>query len=180
MAISDRIVEAVNKLSARDPISALIQLMIAVDATAQKEYPDRGVGDRFRGFFRDHQAFITRVAFGILEIQGDVVFQFPDRVETLEQVLYRLVRCALLHEGSLSDEVTVSFENKIGMERGRKVILPVSLVWALILAVIGLKVNAQEALPDGYVASIGVTSIPLNRFWGKKDEIYQLVCQHNP
>lgn len=183
MAISDRVREAIDSLQGNDPINGLIQVSIAIDATAKKVHPARKVGDRCKLFLRERQAFITRVATGLLEIRGDLVYTFPSDprgYKTQEEVLYHLVRCSLLHEGELSHQVKIIREPHVGMTDDGRVLLGIPFIWAMILAVIGSSVNRSQTLPDGYTASIGKLTFRLNDFWGKGDRLYELVKQHNP
>jgi hypothetical protein len=69
MAIVDRVKEACDKLLMGDPINALIQVSIAIDATAKKAYPQMTTSRRCRRWLSVNQDFITMVAFGKLEIQ---------------------------------------------------------------------------------------------------------------
>lgn len=179
MAVRDRIKEAIDKLSKGEYENALIQVCIAIDATAKKEYPGKKPGERCKKFLRDNQAFITRVGVGLLEIHGDILFASDlkngKKDKSLEQVLYRLVRCSLLHEGELTEEVLFTTNNKIGMTNEGIIILPINMIWAIILAIVGSGVNTQERLPDYCTISIGKTTMRLNDLWGKKRDIYSLV-----
>jgi hypothetical protein len=74
MAIQDRIKEAIDKLNLNDPINALIQVSIAIDGTAKKMYPGKKTSFRCKKFLEDNRGFISRVAFGKLEIQGPILF----------------------------------------------------------------------------------------------------------
>jgi hypothetical protein len=184
MAIRDRIKEAIDKLSSNDPTNALIQVSMAIDGTAKKKYPRKKTSIRCKKFLENNRGFISRVAFGKLEIQGPMLFQIQtagdySATKTLEEVLYHLVRCSLLHEGELPNEVEIIPEKSIGMSSDGKVLLSVHLIWAMILAVIGSDVNKAERLPPGNTASIEHITVDLNDFWGNSDKIYRLVKEHN-
>ena len=129
MAIRDRVKEAIDKLNLNDPINALIQVSIAIDATGKKEYPGKKTSFRCKKFLVENRGFISRVAFGKLEVQGPMLFPVKTSkgtksVRTLEEVLYHLVRCSLLHEGDLSNQVEITSRNEIGMTIDGKVTLP--------------------------------------------------------
>jgi hypothetical protein len=179
MAISDRVKEAIDKLSQGDPINAFIQVSIAIDATGKRAYPQQTTSYRCRRFIRSNQAFITRVAFGKLEIKGEIIFDTISGEKNFEKVLYDLVRCSLLHEGSLPKEVEIIKETKFGVTNDGKVIISEKLIWALILAVIGATTNKDEMLPNYYTASIEETTLKINELWGEKETIYNLVVNHN-
>ena len=182
MAVRDRIKEAIDKLSKGDYENALIQVCIAVDATAKKEYPGKKTSHRCKKFLRKNQAFITKVGLGLLEIHGDIFFGPSDSVDkkrdkSLEEVLYKLVRCSLLHEGKLAEEVEFTTKNIFGISREGVIILPINMIWAIILAIVGSEVNAKERLLAYSTISIGKTTIRLNELWGKKKKIYMIARQ---
>jgi hypothetical protein len=186
MAIKDRIKEAIDKLNLNDPINAMIQVSIAIDGTAKKEYPGKKTSFRCKKFLEKNRGFISRVAFGKLEIQGPMLFQLtnsnnPKDGKTLEEVLYHLVRCSLIHEGELPKEVEITSDSKIfiGMTNDGKVLISTKLIWAMVFAVIGSKVNTSERLPAGYSASIKNLTVDINDLWGNGEKIYKIVKDHN-
>jgi len=184
MAIQDRVKEAIDKLSMNDPINALIQICIAIDATGKKEYPKEDTSVRCKNFLAENRGFISRVSFGKLVIRGPILFPFKlqngtTKHKTLEEVLYHLVRCSLVHEGDLPNEVEITPKPQIGMTVDGKVLIPIKMLWALILAVIGSPDNKSQRLPPGYKASIDDVTVDLNEFWGQRERIYNLVKKHN-
>lgn len=184
MPIGDRIKEAIDKMQQRDIVNSLIQISIAIDATAKKIYPKLKTSKRCKFFLRDNQSFITRIAFGLLEIKGPLIFAFDGQdgkthIKTLEEILYHLVRCSLIHEGDLPNEVEFTDSNSIGVTKGGKVLISTNLILALIMSVIVSNSNAREKLPTYYTASIGNRNLILNNFWGKKDELYKIVYDAN-
>ena len=53
MPISGRVIECINKYNANDLDNALIQICIALDGTAKREYPKvNNVGKRFKEFVK--------------------------------------------------------------------------------------------------------------------------------
>lgn len=177
MAVADRVKEAIDKMNLGDPVNALIQVCLAVDATAKREYPKNKVGERTKKFLRNNQVFLT--AFVKLAVGGDILLQLKDKngepeTKKLEEVLYKLVRCALVHEASISDRIIITPDPCFGLSKDGKFILSRGLIWGMINAVIGSPANSRERAPDNYWISIGGQRISLNELWGKKDIILQL------
>jgi hypothetical protein len=176
VAVADRIKEAIDKMNMGEPENGLIQVCIAVDATAKKEYPKSGPGERTKKFLRDNQVFLT--AFLRLAVGEEILLQVENRdgkpeTKRLEEVLYRLVRCALVHEAELSDRVTITNQACFGLSNDGKFILSYGLIWGMICAVIGSPKNTQERAPENYWISIRGRKILLNELWGKKDIMIQ-------
>jgi len=178
MGVAARVKEAIDKMNLGDPDNALVQICLALDATAKKEYPKNKVGERIKEFLRDNQVFLT--SFVNLEVGGDILMEFQGKsgepeTRRLEEVLYKLVRCALVHEAELSDRVIVTSELKFGLSKDSKFILSLGLIWGMIIAVIGSPANLQERVPDSYGISVRGEKFILNELWGKKVEILRLV-----
>ena len=186
MAIGDRVKEAIDKLNQGDPVNALIQVCIAIDGTSKKEFHGKvrkSPSLRYKEFIKKHQAFITKVALGKLEIAGPIIFQIGRSdvadYKNLEEILYKIVRCSLLHEGELPEKVEITKENVLGVTAEGKFLISFNFIIAMIMAVVGSEVNVNQRIPDGYSIGIGNTRIDLNDFWGKRDDIYHIAREHN-
>ena len=64
MPVTDRVIGCINKYNSNDLENALIQVCIALDGTAKKEYPKiKKVGERFRAFIKANMDIITFFTF---------------------------------------------------------------------------------------------------------------------
>ncbi len=165
MAIGDRVKECIDKVNIGDFENALIQLSIAFDATAKREYPKLKVGERFKKFLRDNQDIITFFTFAT-NMFIDCVFDGY----TLEDIIYHVLRCGLLHEGSIPDEIEFVDEIVLGRPGGRWR-FPKTYVWGGLLAIIGAKSNAKERIPPQYAMLIMGKQYQVNELWGRCDVI---------
>jgi hypothetical protein len=97
------------------------QILIAVAATARKRYPPppkgaKPVPDHQRPrpgeHARDGNAFRTFILDEMEKITGgpkyNVAFPFQGQVTPLEDILYEHLRCVLIHEGGMPDNITFS------------------------------------------------------------------------
>jgi len=154
MSIGKRVAEAIQKMSTGDSEGALIPTSIAVAATAQKQFPHKKNNESYKRFIRHYLPTITRASLGGLSTTG-LRFRYshpdikaaPDGTASIEQILYHSVRCGLLHNAQLPKGLSVTSEGKIGVENGI-LVLPDSLVFGLLLAVVISPMNANEAAPD--------------------------------
>jgi hypothetical protein len=100
---------------------AFSQILIAVAATARKRYPPppkgaKPVPDDQRPHLgegaRDGNAFKTFILDEMETITGgpkyNVAFPFQGQVTPLEDILYENIRCVLVHEGGLPDNISLS------------------------------------------------------------------------
>ena len=168
MAIADRVKECIDKTSQGDFDNALVQLAIAFDATAKKEYPrENKVGVRYKRFLRDNQDIITNIAF-----LGTTFIDCRFGGKTIEEIIYTALRNPLLHEGEMqmkfTDEVAVAWKDGVYH-------FPKTFVLGGLLAVIGAKSNANQKLPGRYAVTIRGRSYEVNQLWGKVDDIRRII-----
>ncbi len=167
MAISDRILECINKYNANDLDNALIQVCIAMDGTAKKEYPKiKKVGERFRTFIKSNQDIITFFTFNT-----NIFINCQFGEYTIEQFIYKVLRCGLLHEGDIPEMFEFA-ETGGPIEIGdRKWRLPKTFVFGAMLAVIGAHSNSGENLPEDLTVTIMGQQFTVNQLWGRADII---------
>lgn len=170
MAIGDRVKECIDKAKIGDFENALIQLSIAFDGTAKKEYPKIKVGQRFKIFLRENQDIITYFTFAT-----NMFIDCSFDGYKLEDIIYHVLRCGLLHEGSIPDEIEFVDEIIIGRPGGRWRFSKTYVMGGL-LAVIGAKSNAKERVPPQYAVVIMGKPYQVNDLWGRGDEIRQIMA----
>jgi hypothetical protein len=168
--------EAIDKMMAKDAEHALIQAMIAVDATAKLTYRSYAKknesGKRFRQFIDDNMELLTRATFvrgGILG--GPAFFECdhpdlgcaPGNLYSFGDILYGL-RCHLLHEARLADYVQLTDELKIGA--GNPLVLTNHIVYGLLAIVIAAPVNRTQYIPPRYTIRARTKTRKVAAFWG--------------
>jgi hypothetical protein len=175
--IGKRVAEAFVKLHSADYEGALIPTSISVDATAKKARTGEGTGAAYKGFLRDNLNLITRVAMGgggISNLNLGGGYSHPklhpnaDGFFPVEQLLYHVVRCGLLHEGCLPSEIQFVAEARI--EGGARLTVPAGFIVGMLAAVVVAPVNAGERVPVdyGFVFPTG-RSARVNELWGRPD-----------
>lgn len=178
--IGKRVGEAFEKLDASDFEGALIPTSIAVDATAQKAYSGQGTGSAYKAFLHDNLGLITRVGMGgggilNLHLGG---YSHPKLKPdanghcSVEQVLYHVVRCGLLHEGCLPGDIHFTPESRI--RGGATLTLPAGFIVGMLAAAVVCPVNAGELAPAncGFIFPTQKRA-PVNDLWGRPDLIEQ-------
>lgn len=128
MSIQNRIRKAESDFAIGDYENSLIQVLIAVAATSKKRYPK----------LSDRQAFETFLAndFGpsIGIIGGYIKIAYRGEMHTMEHILYKFLRCNLLHEAEAPpDIVFLPPESEVFINpQGDKLRLNYSLITQLI------------------------------------------------
>lgn len=175
MTIGARIDECVNKLSVGDAENAFIQLSIAIDCTAKRLHPGKKTAARCKNFLRDNLPFVLWLLTNGTPSQcKDMSFQFngpghPNQSTKFEDLVYSIVRCALLHEGEMPEKVEFVSESYIGMLGGRTQ-FPIALVGSLLLAVIASPVNAREKVSASTSFTFGKKRLYVSEFLGNPEK----------
>jgi hypothetical protein len=182
MSIAKRIADAIDKMNAGDPESALMPASIAVDATASQMYPPKKKNNEtYKDWLHDNLSLITKVGMGNVSITENFRFAYShpdirlgdDGRCSFEQILYHVVRCGLLHGAKFPENLTFSTDGIIKMDSG-KLTLGGSLINGLIAAVVVSPVNKDQTVPDNYgIIVFGKTKM-LNELWGQKQALLDM------
>jgi hypothetical protein len=178
MSIADRIAEALDWLSKGDAEAAFLPLCSAIDATAARCY---GTGGRksYKDFLHENLGLITRASVGPSILNIRVQYDHPeikcaaDGTCTIEDVIYHAVRCELSHSAKLPDNLKFADERIFGVEDD-KLVLPSALLTGLIIAVVSSTANAGESIDGRHIMHFRGFQIPLNKLWGKRQELIDL------
>lgn len=126
MSITARLEKAESDLAAGDFENALIQALIAVAATSKLRYHNTPDGKAFKKFLKDE--FLRKIGPNVGIIGGYTKVQLGGKLVEIEDILYKHVRCHLLHEAQLSPQLcfvgpatgfSISYEDgKLQLGRG--------------------------------------------------------------
>jgi hypothetical protein len=185
MSIGKRIAEALDKFHAGDAEAALIPVSIAVDATAQKLYGTQG-GKSYKDFLAENFQLVTKVALGvqvmnmIVGVPPEFIANWPQvKVDAhggwpIQDVLYHVVRCGLLHGAELHPKLIFHKEQIFQAGGANAVRLPASLIDGLVVAVVACPANKGEKTDDKYGMQYLGYQIQFNSLWGKKTQLMKL------
>ena len=172
---------------------SLFQICAAIEITAKTEFGKKG-RTAYKNFIHQNLALITDIAFGVKIRNLTFRFDHPDLPKNadghvpLQDIFYHVVRCGLYHEASLPGNLKFIDEMRISAENG-VLILPSALIYGLVTAVIVSPANCSERAPiefnlDGrgipqtqriIMMDIGVFQIPINKLWGRREELLWLL-----
>jgi hypothetical protein len=159
MSYIDRLIEASEKIIRGDWINALIQICITLDAVAKKTHGGKP-GKRIKQYIRENQYILTRIAMLHLEAHGDLMFQVAGgKTMKFEEIVYELVRCALLHEGELDSRVKIVQSPSIGLDDQGNFFLSIYMIIALCLLLVADPKTNQITWPE--TASFTVEGITI-------------------
>jgi len=187
MSIGKRVREALDKLAAGDYEAALIPACIAVAATANKAYPHLKYDNhKYKTFLSDNRDIIMEVALGVQTTEISFKFTHDDirrpkkpGLATVEEILYHVVRCGLIHDGELDTAIHFGQSNEFGL-LDNEVVIPPEIINGLILAVIGSSYNQDERLDRTsysftFRQNDGDVQVELDDLWGQKSTLLELL-----
>lgn len=176
MSIAKRVEDAIEKLTSEDADGALIPCSIAIDATAQKIYGKPGRGS-FKGFIRDNMKLITRIAFNGTTIEN-LNLNVPQRVLEatpemktnsdglcgVDEILYHVVRCGLLHQATLPQGFHIHFQDRGGIKvENDHLEISGSIILGLLIAVVCSSVNNHERPTKPIALNMSSYDVPINK-----------------
>ena len=180
MSIGTRVADAIDKMDAADPEGALFAICAAIDSTAVREYGKRGKSS-YKKFIHENLGLITSIAFAgtrILNIR--LGYEHPEIKKranglcSIEEILFHAVRCGLYHEACLPSNLKFCEPKEIRVEDG-KVVLPSSLIFGFVMAVVVAPVNKIEISPKLSSLNFGSFAIPISMLWGRRGELLWLL-----
>lgn len=177
--IGNRIDECLEKIKISDGENAFIQLASAIEGTSKLAYPHiTSSARRYKQFIKDSMPFVFwSLTNGTPSETKHFTFQTKDYNEfSLEDVMYKLLRCSLFHEGEMPDLVTFTNNNCIA-NLNDKIILPLAFIEAYCWAVIANPVNKNAYLERNHMVSpFGTTVIyDLNDYWGNEKMLREVI-----
>ena len=116
----------------------------AIDECSALTYPNKGVTNRYKLFLKTHFRTISEMGFPGISASGiriKVNAKIPelktdnDGFVDMEQIIYHVVRCGLVHSCSINTSIIFTEQTMIGDWNADKFYLPKALVWGLIAAV---------------------------------------------
>lgn len=175
MTIAARIQECTAKLASGDAENAFIQLAIAIDGTAKLLYPGKKTSERCKKFLSDSLPFILwSLSNGTPSKAGKLTIEISDSNDSytwveFEDIVYKIMRCSIFHDGKLSEEVEFVNASYIGTLNG-KMQFPIALIGSLLFAVIASPVNERQRVAESTSFTFGKTKVSVNHMLGSLEK----------
>lgn len=116
---------------------------IAIDACSAKEFPNKRNAERYKLFLKKYFSIICRYGFlGIEASNIRIKVNVPnvalrtdkDNYVDMEQIIYHVLRCGLVHECNIEKTIHFTDTTIIG-DWNDKFYLPKTIIWGLIASV---------------------------------------------
>ncbi len=147
----------------------------AVDATSAKCFPNlRTNNSRYKSFLKKNMRIVTTYGMPSVIAGGIKIkcINIPDlktdddNMAGLEDILYHVIRCGLIHQCEIEDRIEFTERTILGDFEG-KFRIPFAIIFGLIMAVILSKENSSEKIPSTKEININEKNTDLNSLWGK-------------
>jgi len=157
---------------------ALALTCSAVDATATRCFPSiKQNNQRYKSFLKENMRIITTFGMPGLSAGGIRIkcSNLPglktddSQMAGLEDILYHIVRCGLLHQCEIDREIVFTNNTQLGDFENR-FRLPFTIVVGLLMSVVLCEYNKNEHLPKVHTIKFRDREIPVNAMWGLGNE----------
>ena len=177
ITIGDRVKEAIDYMDQRKVEYALTPACIAIDMTSQKYFSkNRSAAKDYKNFLRDYLWLITYIGLpGIVSNGLKVRFSHPDVKSdsegfcTIEEIIYHVVRCGLVHSSGVDSKIIWNTNISIGTDDAGNLHISNKLIWGLLGVVIFCEVNNDEKIDDMYWLSVADFKNFICDLWGRID-----------
>ena len=122
---------------------ALCLCCSAIDAYSSKHYSNKNNNSRYKQFLKDHFRTICEIGFpGIsascikIKVNANIEDLRPDSdgYVTMEQIIYHVLRCGLVHNCSVPEAIEFSEDTIIG-DWGNRFYIPKPIILGLIASI---------------------------------------------
>lgn len=183
-----------------DAESSMLHACNAIDGTAKKRYPKRGVKDRFTQLIRDHYNIFGPMALPAMDLHAQrwpVSVKNPTAtgggIDTAD-LIYGIHRCTHGH----GDELPQGFEllpNALGelgvthtivrvrrLPDDGRVQLSDRVIWGLLAVAVMAPENILQRVPEGFefIYGRGPVHLNVNDWWGRADDFPAIVATDPP
>jgi len=177
LTIGDRIKKAIDEMGKGQIEHALTETCIAIDLTAQKiSGKSRSSRTDYKKFIADYMWLISYMGLpGIIAGAIRIKFKHPDIKPDatghcgVEDVVYHVIRCGLIHSTGLDEKIKWSDSTIIGSDEDGNLTLCNKFIWGLIGAIIFCPANNNENIDESYWIRIDDFKFFIQQLWGRVD-----------
>ncbi len=181
MAVSDHVKSCVELLNQQQFDNAFVQLSQAIDVTAKKSCSGKKSAWRCRAFLKTHLPFalwcmqntVASEQLSMVTYFSEQEIKLPE-AEKWQDAVYSALRSGMRGEKNLKEKLDICSDTKIS-ERNGKIRFPVTLLEALLFAVVIDPANNKERVEDHYRFYFSRQPVRLNALWGDKDALIAAV-----
>jgi hypothetical protein len=175
ITIGERIVEAIDYMEREKIELALTPTCIALDMTSQIYFSKKKSSNKdYKAYIKKYFWLITYMGLpGILSNALKIPFTHKnikldaDGFCPLEEIIYHVVRCGLIHSNGLDSKIKWNNVISLGLDEQGNLVLSKNLIWGLIGSIIFSEVNVNEKIADTYWISVADFKYFINDAWGK-------------
>jgi hypothetical protein len=178
MSIANFISGAITLHNLGQHDTALALVCSSIDGTSKKVFPNAKKNtDRNKDFIKKYFRLISTYGFPGISAESirikciniqDVTTDKEGYVG-IEEIIYHIIRCSLIHECELDSRIQFIDQTQIG-DFNKFFQLPKQTIFGLILAVVLCKNNWNEKCNQEIAINLNGQLIDINDIWGQEDK----------
>jgi len=179
MALSTFVYSGIQLFQEGSQDVAVSLICSALDATAKKRYPKKNNNERNKQFMRDSMhiityfgmpgIFATGIRIKCVDVPG--IKTDKDGYVGIEDIIYHVIRCALIHECDVAELIVFTEHVRIG-DFNQRFEIPKSVFVGLAMSTILAPENADERCAKSIVINTASGSYEVNDIWGAESSIF--------
>lgn len=179
ITVGNRVQSMIDHMEKGELDLGLSDICIALDVTSQEYYKKTSSSRTvYKDFVKENIWMIVATGMGTLITESiKLPFQHPDIQSdadgycTLEQIIYHVMRCGLVHGTGTGSKIIWNANIPLAIDNTGNLNLSPSFIWGLALAVITCNVNKDERVKDTCWISTMTFKYLINDLWGKRESV---------
>jgi len=183
MSVGSQVADAMRKLSAGHFEDAIVSASVALSATARLEYPTDRDKAACRKFLENNLPIISKIGWVSFGISQPINFRYRRLdprspgicVRTMPEMLYDVVRCTVIHEARLPDNLRFTNQSLIQTGQNGELVLPIDIIYGLLISIVASPKNADQKIEGNPEFTFGGQSTWINEMWGNRCKIVDFI-----
>lgn len=183
VTVGNRVQSMIDHMEKGELDLALSDICIALDITSQKYYGKISSSRTdYKSFIKENIWMIVATGMGTLITESiKLPFHHPevkpdaDGYCTLEQIVYHVMRCGLIHGTGEDSKIVWNYSVPLALDKSGNLQLSPSFIWGLALAVITCEANKDERVNDTCWISAVTFKYLINDLWGKRENVKVMI-----
>jgi hypothetical protein len=186
--IGDSIKRSLDHWERREWDVSMLHACNAVDGTAKKRYPQKGVATRFKSIIRESLDIFGSMAAPAIDFEHSrfpiaVKSDLPDGRPDIADVLYGIHRWSHGHEEDLPHGFELTPHgprpSEVHIWKNERIQVPGATVIGLLAIAVFAPENKDEKIPDGYQVSWFQYEFNICLWWGWQDHYREIISTAN-
>jgi hypothetical protein len=186
MKLRDHVLYAIDDSRAGKHDAALLHACMAIDGTATRLYPSKGVKHRYIDCLRNYYWLLeamTGAGIDLVETRFGNIHLAKLNAPDFSEIIYYIFRCSHAHAEEVPDVFSLTpTEGGFGSSwviGHNELHMPDRVVWALLSVTVFSRVNNGEFTTGTYYLSLGSERFTISDWWGRENDFRPIAERYN-